>query len=125
MMTPIPAPMLPSRGRTAHKGLNCLHVMSLQIPCLPLRGVQPLTCRGCPWSKCCHWCQKSPCQHLAWTQLRSMCPRWSWMNCKLEAHIWASPECGRLQPERLGMSILLLIYSYFCDETLAICIKCR
>ena len=110
---PIPALMLPSWGWTAHQGLNCLHVMSLQIPHLTLQGVWLLPRQGHPWSKCHRWCPKSPRQHLAWTQLRSMFSRQSWMTCKLEAHIWASPECARLQPKKLEMSILFSIYSYF------------
>ena len=93
MMTPTPALMLPSWGWTACQCLQCLRVMSLEIPRPPLQGVRPLTHWGCPWSKCHHWCLQSPHQHLAWTQLRSTSLSPSWTTCKLEAHVWASHEC--------------------------------
>ena len=68
---------------------------------------RPLAHRGHPWNKCCHWCPKLPPQHLAWTQLWPMCCRLSWVTCKLEAHIWASPEHGRLQPITLDLFLFL------------------
>ena len=47
------------------------------------------------------------------------------MTFELKAYIWASPEHGRLQPERLEVAIYYSQFTYFCDKTCAICIKCR
>ena len=125
MITPAPAPMLPSWGQTAHHGLHCLHVMSLLIPHLTLQGVWPLTHRGHPWSKCHRWCPQLPCQHLAWTQLRSTSPSLSWITCKLEAHVWALHECvGTVARDAGDGGWRHLYYSQFififCDKILAI-----
>ena len=83
-----------SWGQTAYWHPHTLHVMSLEILHAPGQGILPLTHQGHPWRQWeCHcWCPQSPHQLLVWTQWRSMSLSLSWTTCKVEAHIWASPD---------------------------------